>query len=422
MSLFKRKKEPEAPSLCQKNLLLFSTETDLDKIMEILDHSFGREPSPGKGNTLDLQNGDIHISIVVLSPNLNEEITEQIQNMLNWAKNSIFQIETEQIGIKTNLFYHMESMKSVLSLSISFLRENEEMKWNMIMEPFLHASDSLHAVLAIPDDPFSFYCKDENGQKRLILSAKGKSELEGYLPNLGPGIEFSETIPEECKNRRLQSRKLLNSQFIYVPPFYPVIEQEKDCTFRSPEEIVKRAIGLLAVSLYSECRLGEGNSHKEALDFVNQCLSCFCGDQGLEQFCSPKEWSYLNNPDSTEQEQISYSWQYENLYVMEWALGMWEELEFPDHICDVGAIVHLISPCNSIQEILDLSRPRTGKELLDACDLIFCLDWACVDARLRQIHTPANMDGGVVMERHKSLNWLVGYEDSASWDEVFTNT
>lgn len=52
-----------------------------------------------------------------------------------------------------------------------------------------------------------------------------------------------------------------------------------------------------------------------------------------------------------------------------WALGFVEDLFFPDHICDVPA--------------------------------------------------SAGMDGGVVMERHRALNWLISGDE---WDEVDLST
>jgi hypothetical protein len=35
---------------------------------------------------------------------------------------------------------------------------------------------------------------------------------------------------------------------------------------------------------------------------------------------------------------------------------------------------------------------------------------------------PAGMDGSVVMERHKALNWLINADNAADWDDVKTNT
>ena len=73
-------------------------------------------------------------------------------------------------------------------------------------------------------------------------------------------------------------------------------------------------------------------------------------------------------------------------------------------------------------EILEAAKPRSAKELLDACDMIFCLDWACTDTRMRDLPAPAGMDGGVVFERHKALNWLVGVGEKADWDHVPVDT
>ena len=51
-----------------------------------------------------------------------------------------------------------------------------------------------------------------------------------------------------------------------------------------------------------------------------------------------------------------------------------------------------------MREILDAAKPEISEELLDACDMIFCLDWACTDTRMQDLPTPAGMDGGVVFE------------------------
>ena len=40
----------------------------------------------------------------------------------------------------------------------------------------------------------------------------------------------------------------------------------------------------------------------------------------------------------------------------------------------------LFLPFTNREELLAGAKPRSGAELLDAYDLIFCLDWACVDA------------------------------------------
>ena len=112
-------------------------------------------------------------------------------------------------------------------------------------------------------------------------------------------------------------------------------------------------------------------------------------------------------------------WQYEPLFVMLWALGYEEELFFPDHICDVPGITQVMRERDSMEALLKGAKLRSGKELLDAADMIFRLDWACVDTRIHGLPAPAGMDSGVVMERHKALNWLVCGDE---WDKVDIST
>lgn len=174
----------------------------------------------------------------------------------------------------------------------------------------------------------------------------------------------------------------------------------------------------MTVSLYSECLLGENMEVKDAREFVQGVLDRF----EAEEYLSPREKAYLENPDSTEQERVHHSWQYENLYVLEWALGLIEELPFPDEVCDVPLTVQVLREFSSMEDFLSHVTYRSPKELLDAADLIYRLDWACVDARVNGLPAPAGMDGGIAMERHKSLNWLIGYGESAPWDQVDTPT
>jgi hypothetical protein len=64
---------------------------------------------------------------------------------------------------------------------------------------------------------------------------------------------------------------------------------------------------------------------------------------------------------------------------------------------------------------------RTMKEILDEADLIYRYHWAVTDARVKGRDAPAGLDGGVVYERHYTLNWLIRYGDQ-EWDDISTDT
>lgn len=430
---------------------LFGMESSLERIMGVFGAIFGLDFS-GAGNTLELHNGDVEIHVFVACEDMGQEATEFLKDQATRTKGHFYRVETEACDVKTNLLYQLERTKSFVSVEYSFEAEGPEpegaeaggaetgtmapesaeakraeAKRMAVESAFLGALPDLRAVMLIPgeqDAPDGIYIINEEREKLLILSEAGDSDLDRFVPypypmdRLEPGNEIS----QEQLDRRQRNRKIFEEKGIYVPAFYPVIESEEEAACRTPEEIAKRAVALMTVSVFSEALLQENMTQEEALDFVMGHIEGF----DAEEYFSPREWAYLHNPNSSEQERISFSWQYENLYVMEWALGLLGEadgeLDFPDHCCDVPLTVRVLRDCKSIEEILAIANPRSSQELLDACDMIFCLDWACVDTRMRSLPAPAGMDGGVVMERHKSLNWLVGAGESAPWDEVGTDT
>ena len=63
---------------------------------------------------------------------------------------------------------------------------------------------------------------------------------------------------------------------------------------------------------------------------------------------------------------------------------------------------------------------RDIEEILDEADLIYRYDWACVDARMKQLDAPAGLNSSVVVERHGALNWLI--QRDGDWDDPDVNT
>ena len=66
-------------------------------------------------------------------------------------------------------------------------------------------------------------------------------------------------------------------------------------------------------------------------------------------------------------------------------------------------------------------RQRPTAEILDQLDLHLRLHWLTTEARLGRRDAEPGVDPGVVLERHRALNWLVRFED-ADWDDVDTPT
>lgn len=140
----------------------------------------------------------------------------------------------------------------------------------------------------------------------------------------------------------------------------------------------------------------------------------------LDDVLTEDELSYINDDDSEIIDRVNYSWHYENLFVLEWILGL-TEWKFPDKICDVKKIVRNLENFKSIDEFCHKTMMCSKKEILDKADLIYRMDWAAVDAIIHRLNGPAGLNHGVVQERHKTLNWMICFDD-ADWDDVPTPT
>ena len=84
-----------------------------------------------------------------------------------------------------------------------------------------------------------------------------------------------------------------------------------------------------------------------------------------------------------------------------------------------GRLLHSLG--HRTNELVAGAALRSTSEILDALDLHFRLHWAARQAGLDKEDPPAELDSGVISERHYALNWLVCFED-ADWDDVDTPT
>lgn len=70
----------------------------------------------------------------------------------------------------------------------------------------------------------------------------------------------------------------------FTPPIVSLIEKEEESKCWLVEEISKRSVALIIISVYSECLLGEVMEVKEAYEFVSGIIDRF----GVEIIEEPK--------------------------------------------------------------------------------------------------------------------------------------
>jgi hypothetical protein len=394
----------------ENKLFLLIVEQDLDTVMETICHTFGL-PNKGTGNTVEVNNGRMELSIWVFSKGM-EETEAFCKEQTNAVWGHFHGVETEYTDHKLNMLYQIQGSGSFVI--VEYRCEDEDTA--QVNELLKQLAGLLHQMegLLLADNGTRILDKE----LRLVLSDEGESELAVFFPAERPlPPDFFDGAPPERVARRNRSVEFLRTKGIYVTEWLPLIEGEEGCHFRTVQEVAQRAAALLAVALHAEVLMTESMDVKKARFYSDSITKAF----ECKNAFSPEEKAFLKKKKPEHKEAIRFSWQYECLYVMLWALGLIEELSFPDGICDVGASVRIMSEHNSLDQLMEVSALRSREELLDEADLIYRMDWGCVDARIKGLPMPRKLEGGVVMERHKCLNWLIG-ADNAEWDNVDVST
>lgn len=218
------------------------------------------------------------------------------------------------------------------------------------------------------------------------------------------------SINEEGLSRKERTEEILKKEGIKINFNLPHIETEEETTLRTSEEIARRLTVLAVTNLIAF----DSIEPQEAIDYLKE--------HDLWDFVTPDEKDFLNDP--TEHKKSQESWKCECIWILFWALKIVDTLPFPDELCDLNDIPaeHYpvggdLNPNDFINRKYEV---RSKSEILDAADLYYRYDWACVDARINNLEMET-IDSGIVYERHYALNWLITYMDQ-DWDDVSCDT
>lgn len=228
----------------------------------------------------------------------------------------------------------------------------------------------------------------------VLVGEDGKADAQARMPH-----------PQRAWKRKAATEALLKARGIEVPPTLPPLVCEDELVLRDRDDIIGRARALLLVSLRAES-VASGEPMSVELLLSKMPLA--------DDHLSPEEQAFLAREAPSMDECAQYVWRYESLYLLEWVLGLADELAFPSAPCEAAS---------TVARLIEMRGPvvRDSGEILDALDLTYRLHWHIRQARLKKQGEVAGVDADVVMERHHALNWLVRFQH-AGWDVVDTPT
>ena len=338
----------------------------------------------------------------------NDMVGQQIPGMYNFFA----QAECENRKLHESVLKQISVFNCIIGNTYEL--NGDESRTNRIVDRFFTAAGDINGLVLLPD--MRLFSADG----KLVFSMAGESDYEEYIPigNADVIDSAAEETPDDLA-RKERSIALLEKKGI---PFFsylraPVMESE--ARIKSPDETAKRLLAMFGVCVYCEAR-GGGETWDESQKYLNKIDEILGGKLG--ETLTPEETEFLAVKEPGQNAYGKFGWRYECCHVLMWALGKTPELGYPDQLCDVSAMGSIIWKLDSLTEFLEGANPRTKDELLDAADLILRYDWACVDARVKGVDSPAGLNEEVVVEWHYALNWLVGANGDPGWDHVTINT
>lgn len=201
---------------------------------------------------------------------------------------------------------------------------------------------------------------------------------------------------------RETSRQALLPLGVQIPATLPVLEP--GLVLRSVDEAASRLLGMHCVAAVA---------HGLDRDRAQKWLS----SEGLAGSLTPSEYRFLCEDTG---QSAQFIWLVEAMWALAWALGKVPRFDLGTP-CDERFVTMVpdlrrLEPGVAFRQNLKL---RTLAEVVQACDTLYCLHWAIVEAGLRRKRLATSIaHTGVLMRRH-ALEWLL---TTAHWDEVPLDT
>lgn len=218
-----------------------------------------------------------------------------------------------------------------------------------------------------------------------------------------------------------------------------------DPDLRTPAEVAARAIVLYVVAVRGAFLSPDSHDWKqrrfsyrgalyivwsEEIDIPESLAEAESGDKdpgvellqqrGLWDYVSPREREFLLDPEPDRQTCVNAAWRSECVHVLQWALGLIDEMEAYDTTSDMSGVTRVFLTTPIMERITEFAL-RPLPEILDEFDFLRRCQWLAYGARRRGEEPPKSLDPEIMSERHRALHWLLGINGEA-WDDITLRT
>jgi hypothetical protein len=206
----------------------------------------------------------------------------------------------------------------------------------------------------------------------------------------------------DVKQIRTRSVNVAANAGIEIPISLPPLDES--ISIRGTGDAVDRLLVLNVVAAVTH-----GFERARALEWLRR--------EELIQLMTPGESAFVlsgEGPPGVFQVQVEAMW------ALAWTLMLVPQLDFWK-ACD-SRFVTMLPDLKSGQSGADwysTAEMRSKEEVVEACDLAYCLHWAVRQAQLDGRSPPGGLEAHIVTERRRALEWLLYGEP---WDAITLDT
>ncbi len=327
-------------------------------------------------NVFDIQNGeDINYRIFIFKCETKEKYENKLQDWMN---------------------------KNVQSSNSRIVDEREEKNDSISIKTFILDNGRFYKVVYV-------------SEYLIAVSGLAVTEMMSFADHALKTVEIGEDNRSniEALNRKMNSINILQQQGIPYIDELPPLPSSYEIVGKTYDEIIKRAIALCICCNYASDIVSNKKKKyiKESKKFFNKLLDKY----NVKDIMTKEECDLFEKGNRDVAVQIS--WQFEGCAILLWALGLLEQISYPDTLVNPDEITSIISSSDSYNDFVQKCDFRSVEEILDLADLTYRYNWYCVDAQIEGEEPKINSE--VVVERYRALKWLLTDE---KWDKVDVNT
>ena len=219
--------------------------------------------------------------------------------------------------------------------------------------------------------------------------------LVGESPDEGVDVPY----PEEGWARKARTETALQTAGVQCGPHLPPSPGESEVVVRDPKDVLARARALIFVALRASSL-----AEKQPIPLADLEAKFPAG------LFTEYESSFLEATDVPDEALPQFSWRYEALTVLLWALVLVPALPPPAGVCDTGQLIGVMTG-----DLPEAPTLRPLSEILDALDSHYRMHWWIRTCEGAGKETP--LIHGVVHERRKAFSWLIRLGE-LDWENI----